>query len=137
MATMYNEFKPLFERFFGKWPVFEAPVEAERYWNLEVRETEKEFLVRAEVPGFEPKEIEVNVTGDRLMFRAEHKEETTEKKDKNGYHYDYAERRFERAFTLPPNTDPAKAEATYRNGVIELHLPKTEAAKTCRIEVKA
>jgi len=130
----FREMNELFDRFFRGWPM---PLENEwpkENWGLNVEETEKEFLVHAEVPGFEAKEIEVNVMGDRLTLRAEHKEEATEKKEKNGYHY--AERRFERAFMLPANTDPTKIEAAYKNGIIELHVPKTEAAKPRRIEVK-
>jgi HSP20 family protein len=134
LENLRYEMNELFNRFFRGWAIpFENEFAKER-WPLNVEETEKEFVVHAEAPGFEAKEIEVAVTGDRLTVKAEHKEETTEKKEKNGYHY--AERRFERTFTLPANTNPAKIEAAYKNGVIELHLPKTEAAKPRRIEVK-
>src|SRR5262245_23551405 len=77
------EMNELFNRFFRGWPM---PLENEwpkENWGLNVKETEKEFLVHAEAPGFEAKEIEINVTGERLTLRAEHKEETTEKKEKN------------------------------------------------------
>jgi len=130
----FREMNDLFNRFFRAWPMPLETEWAKETWALNVEETEKEFLVHAEAPGFEAKEIEVNVIGDRLTLRAEHKEEAKEEKEKNGYRY--AGRRFERTFTLPANTDPAKIEAAYKNGVIEVHMPKTEVAKPRRIEVK-
>jgi HSP20 family protein len=132
LENLRLEMNDVFNRFFRGWPLENEMVKEP--WALNVEETEKEFVVHAEAPGFEAKEIEVNVTGDRLTLRAEHKEEVAAKKEKNGYRY--AERHFERAFTLPANTDPAKIEAVYKNGVIELHVPKTEAVKPRRIEVK-
>jgi HSP20 family protein len=133
LENLRFEMNDLFNRFFRGWPM-ENEMAKEPPWAVNVEETEKEFVVHAEAPGFEAKEFEVNVLGDRLALRAEHKEEVAAKKEKNGYRYE--ERHFERIFTLPTNTDPAKIEAAYKNGVIELHVPKTEAAKARRIEVK-
>jgi HSP20 family protein len=128
-----NEFKPLFERFFNGWPLmFEPHVEPERFWNLELFDAEKEMVVRAEVPGFEAADFEVELRNNRLMITAAKKHET-EEKEKG---YEYAERRYERFVELPIDIDPAKVEATYRNGVLEVHLPKPEEAAGHRIPVK-
>jgi len=136
LAPMDAEFKTLFDRFFGGWPVpFEPNMNRAGVWELKVEETEKEFFVRAEAPGFEPEDFRVEVRGALLMLKAEHKHEAKEKKEK----YEWAEERelfYERYVTLPAATDPEKVEAHYRNGVLEVHLPKTEEVKTRLIPVK-
>jgi len=128
-----NEFKPLFERLFSGWPMmFEPHLEPERFWNLEVFDAEKEMVVRAEVPGFEAADFEVELRNNRLLITAAKKHET-EAKEKG---YEFAERRYERFVELPVEIDPAKVAATYRNGVLEVHLPRAEEAKGRHIEVK-
>ena len=133
MPRPRDEFKALYDRFFGGWPMlFEPLVEPERLWGLEVKDAEKEVLVRAEIPGFEAADLDVELWNNRLTIKAEKKHEKEEKE--NGY--EYAERRYERFVELPVESDPAKVAATYRNGVLEIHLPKTEAAKALHIPVK-
>ena len=124
------------EAMFGRWP---APREqgwaAGRFWNVDVEDTDKEVVVHAEAPGFEAKDFDIHVSGNMLTIQAEHKHE--EEKQEKGYHY--AERRygrFQRTIPLPSEVDAGKAEAHYRNGVLELHLPRTEEAQRQRIEVK-
>jgi HSP20 family protein len=129
-ARLHEEFKTLFDRFFGG-PIPFAP-ERERIWNLEMEETEKEVMVRAEAPGFEAEEFHVEVRGDALMLKAEHKHE----KKENEKEYEYAERKYERYVTLPAPVAMEKVEAVYRNGVLEVRLPKTEEAKAFRVTVK-
>ena len=130
-ARLREEFKTLFDRFFGGWPI-PLETEAERFWKLELEETEKEVMVRAEAPGFEAEEFTVEVRGEALMLKAEHKHEKKEKEKS----YEYAERKYERYVTLPAPVAPEKVEAFYRNGVLEVRLPKTEEAKAHRIPVK-
>ena len=124
----------LFDRFFGGWPaLFEGG--RERFWDVDMDETDKEVVVRAEAPGFEPGEFDIDVRGDTLTIRAEHKE--PEAKEKEGAPRQWGYRRFERSFTLPGAVNPDKVEAQYRNGVLEIHLPRAEQASRRRIEVKA
>jgi HSP20 family protein len=130
-ARLREEFKTLFDRFFGGWPTPFEP-ERERFWNLEMEETDKEVVIRAEAPGFEAEEFHVEVRGDALMLRAEHKHEKKEKEKA----YEYAERKYERYVTLPAPVATEKVEAVYRNGVLEVHLPKTEEATAFRVTVK-
>jgi HSP20 family protein len=133
MPRLGDEFKALYERFFNGWPMlFEPVAEAEHFWGLEVKEVGKEVVVRAEVPGFEAADLDVELRNNRLLITAEKKREAKEKEKG----YEYAERRYERFVELPVEIEPAKVEATYRNGVLEVHLPKTEEAKGWHVPVK-
>lgn len=129
---LMEEFAPVFERFFGRWAAPFAPLwEEPEFWALELEDKGAEFIVRAEVPGFEPAEIEVLLAGELLTVRAEHKRppEGEEKKE-------VIERRLERTVLLPAGVVPEKVEACCRNGVLEVHLPKTPEMVARRIEVK-
>jgi HSP20 family protein len=133
LPVLRNEFKTLYDRLFGGLPaLFEPIMGTEHVWDLEVKETEKDVVVRAEVPGFEAAELEVELRNNRLFIKAEKKHEVGEKEKG----YEYTEKRYERFVELPVETDPKKVEATYRNGVLEIHLPKTEEAAGHRIPVK-
>ena len=144
-TLMRREFDNLFDNFFGRWPT--ATVEGwdrTAHWGLEMVEEDKEVVVWAEAPGFEPKDFNVNVTDNILVIEAEHKTEVkpeAEKKEaakqepeKNGYR-NFA--RLQRVVTLPSHVDADKVSATYRNGVLELRFPKKPEAEGKRIEVKA
>jgi HSP20 family protein len=132
MSALRDEFKALYDRFFGGWPtVFAGYPEVPRFWGLEVNETEQEVVVRAELPGFAAEEVEVELREGALMIRAEKKPKEVEKEP-----HEFAEYRYERLIELPAAVAPEKAEAQYRNGVLEVHLPKTEEARTRRIPVK-
>ncbi len=100
-------------------------------WEFGWEEKDDEYLLSAEIPGFEPEEIEVKLSGNVLTVRAEHKEE---KSDKEGATYRYGE--FYRTMTLPPGIDTDKIDARYHSGVLEVHLPKSEEFQGRRIEVK-
>jgi len=127
-----REFASLFDRAFAGWPVpFEMSWEMTEPWGVEMEEGEKEVVVRAEMPGFEASELEVTLRNNLLTLRAEHREPAAE---------GAAERRqarLERTVLLPPGIDPEKVEARYRNGVVEVHVPRTPQAQPRRIEVKA
>jgi HSP20 family protein len=132
LARMREEFEALFDRFFGNLPPAGEGFDFEPGWAFDVDEGGKDVIVRAEAPGFEPKDFDVQLSGNVLHIRAEQK---FEKKEKVGY----AERRyatFERLVTLPEYIDRNKAEASYRNGVLEVRVPKTAEAQGKRIEVK-
>lgn len=125
-------FPGLFNRLFSMWPVEETP-EWRFPWNMTTEETEKEIVVRVELPGFEPEELKVEVLPETLMIEAEKKEPTTEKPAEK------VERTYahvKRTLTLPPYVDPEKVEARYHNGVLEIHLARKPEATGRRIEVK-
>jgi len=128
---MTEEFENLFNRLFTGWPVTETREWPYRY-ALTTEEKEKEILVRAEVPGFTPEEVKVELRGERLMIEAEHKEEPKKGEEKAERTYAHVKR----MITLPPEIEPEKVEAVYRNGVLEVHVPRKPEATGRRIEVK-
>ena len=117
-----REFNSLFEPFF--------PVRELEPWGFEMEEKEGEVVVRAEVPGFEPKEIEVVLLGNILTIRAEHKEPV------KGEKVEVPQAKLERSITLPVGVNPEKIEALYRYGVLEVHVPLIPEAKPRHIVVK-
>jgi HSP20 family protein len=119
----------LFERLFARWPMFET---SEPFpWGMTMEEKEKEVEVRIELPGFEPTELTVELLGERLTVEAEHKVEKGGKEKAERVHA-----HVRRVVTLPPELELAKAEAAYRNGVLEVRVPRKPEAVGRRIEVK-
>jgi HSP20 family protein len=97
-----------------------------------VKELDKEFVIHAEAPGFEGAEFEVFFSNDVLTLKAEHKVETEGKREGAVC----CERYFERDVTLPAGVNSEKIEATYKNGILEVHVPKSEECKPRRVIVK-
>jgi HSP20 family protein len=133
LELMRRDLAPLFARFFGGLPIpVESLYEAPPYWGLEMEEAANEVVIKAEMPGFEPTEIEVVVIGDTLKIKAEHKVKVKGKEKEE----EAVERRVEREVTLPVGTATEKVEARYHNGLLEIHLPRTPEVTPRRIEVK-
>jgi len=96
--------------------------------SIDVKESDKEFTVRAELPGVEEKDIEVTVTNDAVMIKGEKKEEK-EDKGKNYYYMERSYGSFNRVIPLTSETDANKAEASFKNGVLNITVPKSQMAK--------
>jgi HSP20 family protein len=103
---------------------------------LDMVERKDEILLRVDLPGLQEKDIEVNVQDGMLTLRGERKEEREEKEED----YYYCERslgKFSRSLPLPAGVDAEHVKATFKNGVLEVHLPRTKEAKAKKIEIKA
>ena len=137
LGRLRDEIDSLFDRFFNAWP---APPKwslgADRFWDMDVEETDKEIVVRAEVPGFEANDFDIHIDGNLLTIRAEHKQEAEEKQGEV-HMWERRFGRFQRTISLPTAVDADKVDALYRNGVLQLRLPRTEQSQRRRIEVKA
>ena len=108
-------------------PVFSGPA-------LDVEETDDAVIVRAELPGLRPNDFTVEATEDRLVLRGEKGEE----REEQGRGFHRLERRygsFVRSIALPCEVDPDGTTARYRDGVLRVTLPKSEASKARRIRV--
>ena len=126
---------------FGRAPVTtggekkEAIAVAEWSPLVDITEDEKEYLVKAELPEMKKDEIKINVQNDVLSISGERKYEK-EEKDKKYHRVERAYGSFMRSFTLPEDADGSKVNAEYKDGVLKIHLPKSEKAKPKTIEVK-
>ncbi len=105
---------------------------------VDVTETDKAYEITAELPGMDEKNVEVSLSDGGITIKGEKKEETEEKQKD----YYVSERRygsFERHFGLPEGVDADKIEASFKNGVLKVMLPKTTEAQAPakKIEVKA
>jgi len=105
--------------------------------TTDVKETDSAYLLAVELPGLGREDVELAVQGDLLTLSG-HKAET---KDDKGAAYRISERRFgrfERSFPIPPDVDREKITAEFRNGVLDIALPKSEAAarRSSKIEIK-
>ena len=108
-------------------------------WNapaVDVRETEDNFLLEMDLPGRTEKDLEVEVKENVLTISSRQDEKKEEKK--NGYVVrERREAGFCRSFRLPQGVDGGKIEATFKNGVLELRIPKAPEAKPRKIQIAA
>jgi HSP20 family protein len=100
----------------------------------DVYETEKEYVVELEVPGYDEKELEIEVVDHTLRVKGERKE-TKEEKDKAYRLHERLEKTFERRFELPVETDTKKVEAKFAKGLLEIHVGKTPEPKPQKIAI--
>lgn len=124
------------ERFFAWQPTtFATP--SSWYPVVDIKETEDSLQINAELPGIEPDDASVTVEDGTLTITGEKKQETSESADDGSYHvFERSYGRFERSFKLPKNVDAEKVTANFENGVLRVALPKVEAAKARRIQIK-
>ncbi len=97
-------------------------------------ETDDELVVELDVPGFEEKELELEVSDHTLTIQGERTREK-EEKQKTFYLHERLEKRFERQFTLPPEADVEHVKAKFKTGVLEVRVPKIEQAKSRPVEI--
>jgi len=133
LARFRDEMDDLFRSFFGDWNL--PSWGATRWPAVDVAENENAFVVKAEVPGCNADDINVSVHGNILSISGEKKVEE-EQKGKSYYHIERSYGSFRRDLTLGTEVDPDKIEASCKDGVLSLTLPKSEKAKAVKIKVK-
>lgn len=102
---------------------------------FDVSETENELIVKAEVPGMDQKDIDISLSRGMLTIKGEKKQEKEDKTE----HYHTVERHygsFSRTMRLPSEVEADKVDATYKDGVLKITLPKSETSKARKIEVR-
>jgi HSP20 family protein len=139
LAPWRGDLRRDMERFLERFadPIWEPFDMAAGDWapKLNVSETKDAMVVTAEMPGVDPKEIEIALTGDLLTLKGEKEKETGEKEER----FHRVERTygaFLRSVRLPMAVDGSKVTATFKNGVLVVTLPKTPASKGTMIPVK-
>lgn len=136
-VTRYNPFEDIFGDFTrGFWvKPLAAATESDLKMKIEVEENDKAFTVHADIPGVKKEDIHVDVDRDQVSVRAEVKREKDEKK---GDKVVYSERSYgmaSRSFTLPVEVDPTATRAEYKDGVLNLTLPKKANGSGKRISI--
>ncbi len=120
---------------------FERPFRGELFSmelvSLDLYEKGNSIVVKAELPGINPEELELSVDNNILTIRGEKKHEN-EVKEKDCYRLERSYGAFQRAVELPYSVKGEEAKAAYKNGVLEVELPRTEEEKkkTIKINVK-
>ena len=139
LIPMTNRIMPtrgLFDGFFEDWNtplVFEEGKSVNPAFDI--TERENEYLVTAEIPGIDIKDLDVTLSEGILTVKGEKKQE----KEDKGENYHRVERvfgSFHRTFRLPGEVQTDKVDAKYKDGVLTLTLPKSEEKKPKKIEVK-
>jgi HSP20 family protein len=102
---------------------------------IDILEGDKELIATVEIPGLEKEDISITLTSDRLEISAETKKE--EKKEEEGYIYrERHSGKYYRAVSLPSTIDPDNAKASFKNGVLEIKMPKSEIKKKKTLEIE-
>lgn len=137
LESLRRNLDDVFERFFES-PLASTGNGAAAAWapRADVEETEKEFTVKADLPGVDPKDIEVQVTDGVLTLKGEKKEEKEEKK-KNYHRVERFVGTFYRAIPLPAGADADKVNASSAKGVLTITIPKKAELQPKKITVKA
>ena len=102
---------------------------------VDIQETEKEYIVKADLPDVKKEDVKVEIDEDVLTVEGERNQEK-EEKNKRFHRTERTYGKFVRRFALPTHVDGAAVRAEFKDGVLNVHLPKTEAAKPKAIEVK-
>jgi len=105
-----------------------------RFPSIDVVDRDKEIVVKAEVPGIDKDDINVSVTNRTLTIKGESRHEE-EKEEGDMHRREIRSGSFSRTVTLPADVDGRKAKASYKDGMVELHLPKLRGAKKHSIEL--
>ncbi len=102
---------------------------------VDITEDSKEYLIKAELPEVKKDEVKIDVQNDVLTISGERKYEK-EEKDKKHHRIERAYGSFMRSFTIPDDSDAERVTAEFRDGLLQVHLPKSDRAKPKSIEVK-
>jgi HSP20 family protein len=128
-----------FDRYMGSFLGDSFLTPAERVFNrlpaVDLRETDKAYLLEAELPGLDEKNVEVRLDNNTLTIESKREDE---KKEEKGDSYLIRERRsssFSRSFRLPENADPENIAASFKNGILSLEIGKRPEAQKRVIQI--
>jgi len=134
LTSFRREMDRLFDRF---WEDDGENLPAIREWvpSLDFSETADAYMVRIEIPGLEPKDVQVTLQDNVLTVKGEKKEEITQK-DERFYRLERTHGMFSRSLRLPAPVDGAKVNAVFKSGLLTVTVPKAPEAKASTIPIK-
>jgi len=132
-----DEFHNRLSSFFGRSPVHRNREATFASWSpaVDIAEDEKEFLVKAELPEVKKEDVHVSVENGVLTISGERKFEK-EEKNKRYHRTERSYGSFTRSFSLPDGADAGKVRAEFKDGLLRVHMPKSESVKPRQIDVK-
>lgn len=133
LSDIQGEVNRLFDSFFGR---ATSTAQGGRAWTpfVDMHETKDDLVLRVDLPGVRDKDVSVSITGDWLTIRGERQFE--QEQTQNQYlHLERAYGKFERYVQLPMAVQADKVKATYRDGVLEIRLPKAEEVKPKEVKI--
>lgn len=133
IAPPWREMEDFVNRFMGEVPLAERTLG----WtpSVDISESDGKIMFKAELPGLDPKDIDVEVTGDLLVLRGE-KSQDEERKGERYYCQERYAGSFQRSFRLPTPVESDKVDAQFNNGVLTIEIPKSEESKQKKIPIK-
>ena len=130
-----REMDRVWDSFFEGRPSRRTREEGEWLPSIDVSETKSDLVVKAELPGMEAKDIEISLNEGLLTIKGDKKQEREEKEE--GYHLiERSYGSFTRSIRLPKDVQSDKINASYKNGVLKVILPKSEEAEKKEIKIK-
>jgi HSP20 family protein len=134
LLTTRREFDRLLREAFS--PLFGETELSTRSWAppVDIYETDNDIVLKAELPGVDPKDVEVRVEDNTLYLKGERKQEK-EVKEQNYHRVERSYGSFARSFSLPNSIDASKVKAEYKDGLLTLTMPKREEAKPKTIKI--
>jgi HSP20 family protein len=135
MSLLQNQMNRLLDTAMHSWP---GDSNGTTNWTpaVDIYETENELVANLDLPGVDPKLVDVCVENNVLTIRGDRKFDDKQNKE-NFHRVERSYGAFARSFTLSTSVDSEKIRATYKNGVLSISLPKAEAAKPRRIQIAA
>ena len=133
LRPFWGNMEDFWNRLFEDFPMMERG----RDWmpSVDISETEEKIHVKAELPGLEAKDIDVDVTDNVLNLRGEKKMEE-EKEEERYYCRERYSGSFQRSFRLPAGVESDKVDAEFKNGILTIDIPKSAESKQKKIEIK-
>ena len=134
LVRLHDEMDRFFDDLIGRDPL-RGDVRAAFLPPIDVEETAEGFVVKADLPGVSQKDVKVSLVGDTLILRGERRTEPSSR-DATSHRCERLAGTFERTFTLGTAVRGDQVQATFRDGVLEIRIPKAEEARVREIEVK-
>jgi HSP20 family protein len=135
LLSIREEMNRLFDDFFTGWPERRRGLlEGEWAPSVNVAETDEDIVVTAELPGVKQDDVDITITNDVLTLKGEKKEEKEVQK-KNYHRIERSYGSFQRSVSLPTGVQADKAKAKYKDGVLQITIPKVEEAKPKQIKI--